>query len=86
MALPMSAVYDKLLDSTIADVKNISAGRGAGSITAAQFLRRFVREQTPWGHLDIAGVAWRKEDSWLCPKGASGFGVRLLEKFIRDEN
>ena len=83
---PMSAVYDKLLDSTIADVKNISAGRGAGSITAAQFLRRFVREQTPWCHLDIAGVAWRKEDSWLCPKGASGFGVRLLEKFIREEN
>lgn len=74
--------YDKELDSPIADVKNIGAGRGAGSITAAQFLQRFVNG-TPWAHLDIAGTAWSTKDKGVTPKGATGFGVRLLDHFVR---
>lgn len=74
--------YDKDLDSAIADVKNIGGGRGAGSVTAAQFLQRFVNG-TPWAHLDIAGTAWSTKDEGITPKGASGFGVRLLDNFVR---
>lgn len=80
---PLRKEYDKLLKSPIADMQNISAGRGAGSITAAQFLQRFVNK-TPWAHLDIAGMAWTKTAKPICPKGAVGFGVRLLERFVRD--
>ncbi|MGZ8996737.1 MAG: leucyl aminopeptidase, partial [Rhodospirillales bacterium] len=57
--------------------------RSAGSITAAQFLQRFV-DGTPWAHLDIAGVAWAKKDTGTVPKGGTGFGVRLLDRFIAD--
>lgn len=74
----MGPAYDKQIDSKIADVKNIGSGYGGGSITAAQFLRRFVSKKTPWCHLDIAGVAWREKAVATCPVGASGFGVRLL--------
>lgn len=81
---PMAEEYDKMLDSPIADMQNISNGRGAGSITAAQFLKRFIENDTPWAHLDIAGVAWAKKDKDACPKGATAFGVRLLEKFVAD--
>lgn len=70
------------MNSDIADVKN-AAGRDAGSITAAQFLQRFVKD-TAWAHLDIAGVAWTERDIALCPKGATGFGVRLLNQFVVD--
>ena len=64
-------------------MKNIGAGRGAGSITAAQFLQRFVGD-TPWVHLDIAGVTWSKKDTAVVPRGGTGFGVRLLERFVAD--
>ncbi|MGE4481735.1 leucyl aminopeptidase [Acidocella sp.] len=74
--------YDKELDSAIADVKNIGGGRAGGSITAAQFLQRFVNG-TPWAHLDIAGMAWGAKDAGVNPKGATAFGVRLLDNFAR---
>ncbi len=80
--LPLAAEYDKMIDCDVADMKNIG-GRGAGSITAAQFLQRFVGD-TPWAHLDIAGVTWSKTDSPLVPKGGTGFGVRLLERLVAD--
>jgi len=80
--LPMGSAYDKMIDSDIADMKNITGVRDAGSITAAQFLQRFVREDVAWAHLDIASVAWKNKDDALCPKGATGFGVRLLDVFV----
>lgn len=80
---PMGEAYDKLLDSPIADIQNIHTGRGAGSITAAQFLKRFIQEGVAWAHLDIAGVAWAEKEQNLCPKGATGFGVRLLNHYIK---
>ncbi len=79
---PLTEGYDKEIDSVIADVKNIGEGRKAGSITAGQFLQRFVNE-TPWAHLDIAGMAWADKDKPLCAKGASAFGVRLLDHMVR---
>jgi leucyl aminopeptidase len=80
--LPMGPEYDKQLKSDIADMKNIT-GRPGGSITAAQFLARFVNEK-PWAHLDIAGTAWTTKDLPTAPKGATGFGVRLLNKLVAD--
>ena len=80
--MPMGDAYDKMIDSPAADVQNISTkGRGADSITAAQFLQRFVNE-VPWAHLDIAGVAWDDDGSAVCAKGATGFGVMLLNRFV----
>ena len=69
-----------------ADIKNIAApGAGGGSILAALFLQRFIEEGTPWAHLDIAGVTWRKKsDHPSYPEGASGFGVRLLNRLVAD--
>ena len=81
--LPLSARYDKDINSDIADMKNVGKGREAGSITAAQFLQRFVNE-TPWAHLDIAGVAWSKSATATVPKGGTGFGVRLLDRLVAD--
>ncbi|MCW2248388.1 leucyl aminopeptidase [Azospirillum fermentarium] len=81
--MPMGDAYDKEINSDIADMKNTGAGRNGGSITAAQFLKRFVGD-VPWAHLDIAGMAWTKKDSATVPKGASGFGVRLLDRFVAD--
>ena len=81
--MPLGEAYDKMLKSDIADMKNISGGRGAGSITAAQFLQRFVG-RTPWAHLDIAGVTWTKKDLAVAPKGATAFGVRLLDRLVAD--
>jgi leucyl aminopeptidase len=81
--LPLGDAYDKMLNTEIADMKNITGGRDAGSITAAQFLKRFV-DDVPWAHLDIAGVAWTKKDHATVPKGGTAFGVRLLERFVRD--
>lgn len=74
--------YDKDLDSDIADVKNIGNGRAGGSITAAQFLQRFVNG-AKWAHLDVAGTVWATKDAELSPKGATGYGVRLLDCFVR---
>jgi leucyl aminopeptidase len=81
--MPLAEAYDKMMDSDAADVKNISGGRDAGSITAAQFLQRFVNN-LPWAHLDIAGTTWSKKDTPTVPKGATAFGVRLLDRFVAD--
>ena len=81
--LPMGKAYDDQLKSNIADMKNVG-GRPAGTITAAQFLRRFVKDDVPWVHLDIAGVASLKGDSTLAPKGATGWGVMALDRLVRD--
>ncbi|MBT4934887.1 MAG: leucyl aminopeptidase [Rhodospirillaceae bacterium] len=81
--LPMGDNYDKMLNCDAADMKNISGGRGAGSITAAQFLKRFV-DKTPWAHLDIAGVTWSSKASSTTPKGGTAFGVRLLDRLVAD--
>lgn len=80
---PLGDAYDKMINSDAADMKNIGDGRGAGSITAAQFLQRFVNK-TPWAHLDIAGVTWSNKPGPVAPKGGTGFGVRLLDKFVAD--
>lgn len=79
--LPLAEAYDKDIDSVVADVKNLGSGRGAGSITAAQFLQRFVNKTT-WAHLDIAGTAWNKKGGALCQAGATAFGVRLLNRLV----
>ncbi len=81
--MPLGPAYDKQIKSRIADMANVG-GRPAGSITAAQFLRRFVKDATPWVHLDIAGVAYVSRDTDLAPKGATGWGVRALDRMIRD--
>ena len=81
--LPLPAAYEKQIDSLAADMKNIG-GRPAGSITAALFLQRFVKD-TPWAHLDIASTAWKKPSSIpTIPDGATGFGVRLLDRLVAD--
>lgn len=80
---PLSKAYDKLIDSPIADMKNIGA-RGAGSITAAQFLQRFIKDGVKWAHLDIAGTVWADKAGPVWDKGATGFGVRLLDRFVAD--
>ncbi|WP_353471983.1 leucyl aminopeptidase [Salipiger sp. H15] len=81
--MPLAQAYDDMLKSPLADMKNIG-GRPAGSITAAQFLKRFVRDEMPWIHLDIAGVAKLKAASLLAPAGATGWGVLSLDRLIRD--
>ena len=81
--MPLGPGYDKLIKSRIADIAN-TGGRPAGSITAAQFLKRFVKDEVPWIHLDIAGVAYVSKDGELAPKGATGWGVRALDRLIRD--
>ncbi len=82
--LPLNENYNKLIDSAVADVQNINYSGGAGSITAAQFLQRFIINKTPWVHLDIAGMAFSKKAANLSPMGATGFGVRLLNKLIEE--
>ena len=79
---PLHKNYDNLMDSKIADIQNINYSGGAGSITAAQFLQRFLKNSTPWAHLDIAGMAWTKKDLDTIPTGATGYGVKLLNKFV----
>ncbi len=83
--LPMNENYNKIMDSQIADVKN-SASREGGSITAACFLERFVEEGVKWAHLDIAGMAWSDKASHLYDKGATGFGVALLDRYLADNH
>jgi len=82
--MPLGPEYDKLIDCDVADMKNISGGRAGGSITAAQFLQRFIQNGTPWAHLDIAGVAWSTKDKPTVPKGGTGYGVRLLDAFVAE--
>jgi leucyl aminopeptidase len=79
--LPLAESYDREIDSDAADVKNIASGRAGGSIIGAQFLQRFVND-TSWAHLDIAGTAWSAKDTATVPKGATAFGVRLLDRFV----
>ena len=82
--LPLHNNYNKLMNSTVADVQNINYSGGAGSITAAEFLQRFILKKTPWVHLDIAGMAFAKKAANLNPSGATGFGVRLLNKLCEE--
>lgn len=81
---PLSDAYNKLIDSPIADMKNVGP-RGAGSITAAQFLQRFIDDGVRWAHLDIAGMVWADKPGATYDKGATGFGVRLLDRFVADQ-
>jgi leucyl aminopeptidase len=81
---PLHENFDRLMDSKIADLQNINYSGGAGSITAAQFLQRFIRHKTPWAHLDIAGMAWIKKDTEITPEGATGYGVKLLNRLIKE--
>jgi leucyl aminopeptidase len=81
--MPLGPNYDKMLKSRIADVANVG-GRPAGSITAALFLKRFIKDGTPWIHVDIAGVAYVGKDTDLAPKGATGWGVMTLDRLVRD--
>ena len=82
--MPLSAAYDKLIDSPNADMKNIAGKPIAGSIVGAQFIKRFIKDGTPWAHIDIAGTAWKPgpyEDP-INPAWATGYGVRLLNRLI----
>ncbi|WP_209348129.1 leucyl aminopeptidase [Pontixanthobacter sp. CEM42] len=81
--LPLSPAYDKQINSPIADMQNIG-GKGAGSITAAQFLQRFIMNDTPWAHCDIAGTVWSDKPGPIHGKGATGYGVRLIDNFVRE--
>ena len=83
--MPLHKNFDKLIDSKNADMQNINYVGGAGSTTAAQFLQRFVLNKTPWAHLDIAGMAFSKYGGALNSGGATGYGVRLLNKLIEDD-
>jgi leucyl aminopeptidase len=80
--LPLGEGYDKQLKSRLADMKNVG-GRPAGSITAAQFLKRFVKDDTPWIHVDIAGMALASEARDMHPRGATGWGVRTIDALVR---
>tara|TARA_B100001939_G_scaffold97015_1_gene83413 strand:- start:691 stop:2118 length:1428 start_codon:yes stop_codon:yes gene_type:complete len=82
--MPLHKNYDKLINSKNADMQNINYVGGAGSTTAAQFLQRFILKKTPWAHLDIAGMSFSKYSGALNSGGATGYGVRLLNKFVED--
>ena len=81
--LPMGQTYDKMIDSPIADMKNMGS-KYAGSITAAQFIQRYIDKGTPWAHLDIAGMVWADKPGATWDKGATGYGVRLIDRYVRD--
>ena len=81
--MPLDDAYDKLIDSPIADMKNVGPREG-GSITAAKFIQRFVDKDVKWAHLDIAGMVWAAKPGALWDKGATGYGVRLLDRFVAD--
>ena len=81
--LPLGKAYEKHIKSEIADLKNVGRGREAGSTAGAVFLQQFVGD-TPWAHLDIAAMAWTSRDLPLAGKGATGFGVRLLDRLVAD--
>ena len=81
--MPLHADYDKLIKSEIADMKNIG-GRPGGAIIGAQFVQRFVNDGKPWAHLDIAGMAWSTKDAPTTPRGATAYGVRLLDRLVAE--
>ncbi len=82
--MPLDDIWKKDMESVVADLKNMGGGRFAGACTAAGFLEHFIDEGTPWAHMDIAGTAWVKKDKPTVPKFGTGFGVRVLERFIAD--
>jgi len=81
--MPLAEPFDRLIDSPIADMKNVGPREG-GSITAAQFIQRFVEDSTPWAHVDMAGKAWADKASPTAAKGATGFGVRLIDEYVAE--
>ena len=81
--MPLDDAFDKALRSDIADMKNIG-GRPGGASSAAHFIQRFVQHNCPWAHLDIAGMAWSTKDAPFTPKGATAYGVRLLDRLVAD--
>lgn len=81
--MPMDATLDRQIDSLVADVMNISLTGGAGASTGAIFLKRFVKKETRWAHVDMAGMAWTKGAMPMSPAGATGYGVRLFDQFVR---
>ena len=81
--MPIGPAYDKLIDSPIADIKNVGP-RPAGSITAAQFLHRFIKNGTPWAHCDIAGMVWADKPGHSWDKGATGYGARIIDQLVAD--
>ena len=81
--MPLGEPFDRLIDSPIADMKNVGPREG-GSITAAQFIQRFIENGLKWAHVDMAGKAWSDKPSSTYEKGATGFGVRLLDQFVAD--
>jgi leucyl aminopeptidase len=80
--MPLTKTHDDMIKSDIADMQNVG-GAGAGSSTAASFLGRFIKDGVSWAHLDIAGMAWNPKDKPTIPKGGSGYGVRLLDEYVR---
>lgn len=80
---PLAPSYEEDIKSDIADIKNVGSGRGAGSITAAMFLKHFISPEAKWAHIDIAATEWDTKNRALSQKGATGFGVRLMDDFIR---
>jgi leucyl aminopeptidase len=80
--LPLEKLYKEFLKSTVADIKNISGKKYGGAINGALFLEEFIPEGTPWAHLDIAGPAFAEKDAPLESFGGTGFGVRLLLRFL----
>jgi leucyl aminopeptidase len=81
--MPLGEPFDRLIDSPIADMKNVGPREG-GSITAAQFIQRFIENGVRWAHIDMAGKAWSEKPSNTYEKGATGFGVRLLDEYVAD--
>ena len=81
--MPLTKTHDEMIKSDIADMQNIG-GKGAGSSTAAAFLGRFIKEETRWAHLDIAGMAWTTKPNATTPKGGTGYGVQLLDNFVAE--
>ncbi len=81
--MPMGQNFDKMIDSPIADMKN-TGPRNGGSITAAQFIQRYIDKGRPWAHLDIAGMVWADKPGATWDKGATGYGVRLIDRYVRD--
>ncbi len=81
--MPLAEPFDRLIDSPIADMKNVGPREG-GSITAAQFIQRFIENGVKWAHVDMAGKAWADKAGTTYEKGATGFGVRLLDQYVAD--
>jgi leucyl aminopeptidase len=82
--MPLGPEYDKQIDSKFADMKNTGGSRWGGAITAAQFIKRFVDDKTPWAHVDIAGTGFDSRQTDINKSWGSGWGVRLLNRLVED--